>query len=489
MAPESIDPPTPRPARAGAAASRSGAAAPRPVPAFIRPRPPRVALWAAYTLVLASALAGLFLVDYLAGLHTVLIIALAVTAALTFRTGQPRLAICAAVAAVIGLAWAIGHWYPLYVALSLLAIGVAVIGSAVELRRSRPRTRLRRAIRAVVVIVIAAPTAVLTAVLGITAITPVPLITALQATLFPADNSFRPAATTTRTAEGAGHVEINDIRYGRTYPNSYLDVHLARPGVKAPTVIYVHGGGYTWGDKGSGDPTSGTTSGALAIYKPFLDAGYNVVAVDYALAPTYNYPVPVLQLSEAVKFLEKHGSEYGISTDRVALVGGSAGGQLVGQFAALQTNPDYSRQVGIPASIPASSIRMVVFNSALLDLTRFADTGFAPIDWIFLQCGRAYFGGGFLTSDDVREANVIDAIDAHFPPTYIADGNFSTFHAQANDLDARMTELKIPHTFTFFPRSVAQLFHGYETGSSPQAAENLKKELAYMAKYLPAAAR
>ena len=438
-------------------------------------------------ITLVTALAGLFFINDLAWMHTILIISLVVTALTAARRGARGTAISAGLTALIGLTWALSQWYPLYIGLSLLAVAVAAVGLSSALRRSRPSTRGRRTLHRVVVVVVAVPLTAVTVVLGVTAITPVPLITFLQSTAFPASNRGQVADPGAEQEVGNGDVRISDIRYGSTYPNSFLDVYLAdgdRTGT-APTMVYVHGGGYTWGDKASNDPTTNTTSSAVDVYSPFLDAGYNVVSLNYALAPEYNYPVPILQMSEAMAFLADQGAQYGLSTDQLVLIGGSAGGQLVGQFAAIQTNPDYSASTGIAPVVPAGNLRAVLFNSALLDLEQFSNTGTAYIDYIFLQCGRSYFSDGFLGNAEVKEANVIDAISADFPPSYISDGNYATFDAQAHRLDNRMEELGISHEFTYFPRSEAKLFHGFETGTTPQAAENLQRELRFLSTHVP----
>ena len=46
-----------------------------------------------------------------------------------------------------------------------------------------------------------------------------------------------------------------NVRYGNTYPNSTMDIYLCEENAPDhPVLFYVHGGGYTWGDKRSGDP-------------------------------------------------------------------------------------------------------------------------------------------------------------------------------------------------------------------------------------------
>ena len=59
-----------------------------------------------------------------------------------------------------------------------------------------------------------------------------------------------------------GTTQISDIDYGSVHPNGYLDIYLAKDaGADAPTLVYVHGGGYVFGDKPFGDPTGNANGG------------------------------------------------------------------------------------------------------------------------------------------------------------------------------------------------------------------------------------
>jgi len=83
----------------------------------------------------------------------------------------------------------------------------------------------------------------------------------------------------------------------------------------------------------------------------------------------------------------------------------------------------------------------------------------------------------------VNQADVIQHMDANFPPTYITDGNHGTFTGQAMDLDKRMDELRIPHEFNYYSRKTAKLTHGYEsTLTNPYAKENMDHMLDFLSR-------
>ncbi len=86
-----------------------------------------------------------------------------------------------------------------------------------------------------------------------------------------------------------------------------------------PVMVYVHGGGWTTGDKNS-----------LNIYIDALTAqGIAVAAVNYSLAPASVFPQNIEDLKCAVRSLRAHADEYHIDPDRIGGYGGSAGGHLV----------------------------------------------------------------------------------------------------------------------------------------------------------------
>jgi len=87
-----------------------------------------------------------------------------------------------------------------------------------------------------------------------------------------------------------------------------------------PIVIVIHGGGYHGGD---------AKSGSEAYAADFLaPAGYAVFSVNYRLAPKYPYPYMVLDVQRAVRYIRLHAKEWDADPNKIALVGGSAGGFL-----------------------------------------------------------------------------------------------------------------------------------------------------------------
>ncbi len=103
--------------------------------------------------------------------------------------------------------------------------------------------------------------------------------------------------------------------------DSFLDVYLPDEGVpsEAATVLFIHGGGWTAGDKANQDVFHTTTA----------DAGYPVVACNYTLATedAPSFPQVIYDVKAVVRWIREAGGEYDLPPTIVA-VGTSAGAHL-----------------------------------------------------------------------------------------------------------------------------------------------------------------
>ncbi len=115
---------------------------------------------------------------------------------------------------------------------------------------------------------------------------------------------------------------IADIPYLVTGRNERLDLYLpaldahARP---VPAVVMIHGGGWTGGDKAQAREQS--------LGRTLAGAGYVMASINYRLGPK-SFPENLLDAKNAVRFLRSHAAEYRVDPERIAVMGGSAGGHL-----------------------------------------------------------------------------------------------------------------------------------------------------------------
>jgi acetyl esterase/lipase len=286
-------------------------------------------------------------------------------------------------------------------------------------------------------------------------------------------NSFDETYTVTDLDNGVRL--LSGISYGDQYPNSFLDIYQNTMIENAPTFFYIHGGGFAWGDKAEGDPNAGAGPEATQYLQSICTAGYHVVSINYALAPEYRYPHPVLQIDQAIRFLQDDEC-LSLDMTRVVFSGGSAGGQLAGQYVNIQTNADYAAEMGMEATLQPEEVLGVVLNSALLEPEKFANTGELSTDFLFSALGRCYFGTDKAV---LQQADVTAHLSTEFPPAYFTDGNYATFNEQAERLDEVLTALDIPHTFNYYTE--VRLGHGYDSFlSNPYGQDNLARTLEFL---------
>ena len=116
-----------------------------------------------------------------------------------------------------------------------------------------------------------------------------------------------------------------------------------------PGYLYLHGGGFWLGTLEQSD------SGCRGIA---TDAACVVVSVDYRLAPEHKFPTAAEDAYAALLWTVDHADELGIDPSRLAVGGGSAGGNLAAAVALM------ARDRGGPVLV------LQVLEVAVLDLTR-----------------------------------------------------------------------------------------------------------------------
>lgn len=338
----------------------------------------------------------------------------------------------------------------------------------------------------VIITTISVAMIVLNGFLSVTTLKPSVTMAMLGSSVMGSSSANLSHAEQKETSLENGTKVVSDVQYDAQVPNGFLDVYYTTKtsSKTAPTFIYIHGGGYVWGDKASGDPNVRDSSEGL-FRNSFLEQGYNVVQLNYALAPDYQFPVAIKQLNRGLDFLVKHGSEYGLDMANVVIGGGSAGGNLAGLLVNIQTNPKYAEVVDEKAVINPEAIKSVVFQAALFDNSQFGNTGSPMVDWLFTQLGRLYLNTNELQNNTKVTAptNVTDYVTKNFPPTFISDGNTGTFNNQAFKINVKLSELGIDTDLIYFPKEVATLTHGHEGVDTKYSRVMLKSLFHFLDNY------
>lgn len=126
-----------------------------------------------------------------------------------------------------------------------------------------------------------------------------------------------------------------ELAYGSD-PKQKLDLLVPTSAGQAPILFYVHGGGWSIGDKVAGGATKGPWANAQ---------GWAYVSANYRLVPQATVEQQAADLAGALAWLRAHAAEQGLDPDRIVLMGHSAGAHLV---ALLGTDMRYLKAAGVP---------------------------------------------------------------------------------------------------------------------------------------------
>jgi acetyl esterase/lipase len=169
-------------------------------------------------------------------------------------------------------------------------------------------------------------------------------------------------------------------------------------------LLYVHGGSFTSGDKRKG-------SGIIDI-PAMTERGYAVAAINYRLMPEHPFPAEVIDAKCAIRFLRAHADEYGLSTDRIGIWGGSAGGHLVTMMGL--TNGDPAFESGEYLEFP-SQVHAVAEMFGPTDLTQ-------PMGWLQRWLLRRAFGTDSASDARLIEASPVQYVTGEAPTFLILHG-------------------------------------------------------------------
>lgn len=162
-----------------------------------------------------------------------------------------------------------------------------------------------------------------------------------------------------------------------------LDIYRSEVSGDRPVLLFFHGGGFVGGDKAMAVPPE---------LEAALDDGWDIVSVNYRLStPDANaFPVPLQDARRAVRWVKANAEEQGWDPDRVAAMGHSAGGNLVGMLA---TTADESRfdppDLEPELAEQDPSIVAAVALNPVFDIARFSGTEvWAPAVADYAACTR-----------------------------------------------------------------------------------------------------
>jgi acetyl esterase/lipase len=132
----------------------------------------------------------------------------------------------------------------------------------------------------------------------------------------------------------------NAVTYA-TVGNKRLQMDIALPPANKAKhqplamVVWIHGGGWSSGDRGRYPNSDFLLAGGIAY-----------ASIDYRLSGEAPFPAQIYDCKAAIRFLRATADQLGVDPDRIGVWGGSAGGHLVALLGVTNDVKEYEGQVG-----------------------------------------------------------------------------------------------------------------------------------------------
>jgi acetyl esterase/lipase len=239
-----------------------------------------------------------------------------------------------------------------------------------------------------------------------------------------------------------------------------------------PAVVWVHGGGWHFGDK----------SDVLPYLEHLASRGFAGVAVNYPLAPGSRYPAAPRQVNAALRHLVEHAGEYDLDPSRIVLAGDSAGAQIAAEVGALITNPSYAAKAGLVPALAPGHLRGALLCCGIYDPIGLVDSN-RMFEAVLESAMWSLSGSRSWRQTDACELMTVrDHVTADFPPTLLVAGNQDplTRH-QMPSMVARLTELGVPLDTYFAGTEDEPINHEFQFRlGTPEGVEAFERAVVFL---------
>lgn len=183
-----------------------------------------------------------------------------------------------------------------------------------------------------------------------------------------------------------------------------MDIYLPpNTGTPTPIVINIHGGGWNHGSK---EKQSGFGS--------FFKNGMAVANMSYRLVDVAPAPAAIEDARSVLAYLVEHAQELNIDTNRIVLMGGSAGGHLALMGGYLNNNTLFDKGRSTLKNI---QIAAVIDKYGIADMVDFS-IGDKPY-----KSAVRWIGPHIDDVDFIKSVSPLYYINKNTPPTFIVHGD------------------------------------------------------------------
>jgi acetyl esterase len=247
----------------------------------------------------------------------------------------------------------------------------------------------------------------------------------------------RRAAAHARAAEMEGALsrprpplhEERDVNVATDAGEVLVRIYRPRPG-RLPALVFIHGGGWWMGSVAESDSTCRRRAEA---------ADCVVLSVDYRLAPEHPFPAAVDDCWAASKWVFEHADELDIDVRRIAIGGGSAGGNLAAATTLLARDDPKVAFVAQVLEIPATDLTLTASQESAEE---FAE-GYGLTKADLYECAEFYLG-----DHDPKDPLASPLLaDLHsLPPALVMTSECDPVRDDGEAYAAKLAEASVPVT-------------------------------------------
>lgn len=260
----------------------------------------------------------------------------------------------------------------------------------------------------------------------------------------------RPYITIAEPSKTGNFITKRDIVYAK-YPTGNLALDVVYPKVKStkplPAVLFVFGGGWRSGNRAQNIP----------LAQKMAENGYIAITTDYRLSTHAQFPAAVYDLKNTIRWIKANTKKFNIDTNKIAITGFSAGGQLA---ALVATTNGYKAFEGEKINNKSSNVQALIDVDGVLAFNH-PESSEISNDPDKKSVAEIWLGANIKTNPEVWEtASALTHADQNSVPMLFINSSLPRFHAGRDDLIAKIKPYNIytevhtlpdtPHPFWLF---------------------------------------
>ncbi|WP_186756687.1 pectinesterase family protein [Echinicola salinicaeni] len=201
-----------------------------------------------------------------------------------------------------------------------------------------------------------------------------------------------------------------------------------------PGILFVHGGGWRSGDR----------SLQIPLAKALAARDYITAVMDYRLSLEAPYPAGVHDIKDAIKWIKDHAHQFNLDTSKIAVSGGSAGGQLAALVGTTNGLQKYESDLSVYQS--SSDVQAIIDMDGVLAFYHpESEEGTVAAEWL---------GGTYAEVPETwDDASALYQVSARAVPVLYINSQYPRFHAGQDDMIKKLAELEVYTEAHAFPDS------------------------------------